>query len=67
MLVAIKGIFHNGKIKPLEKIPYKDEREVVILFLDDSNSISKDKIWDDAVNKDFLKGYAEQDKVYDKL
>ena len=62
MPIAIKGILHNGKIKPLEKIPYKDEREVVILFLD-----NPDKIWDDAVNKDFLKGYAKQDKVYDKL
>lgn len=62
MPVAIKGVFHNGRIKPLEKIPYKGEREVVILFLDKS-----DKIWDNAVSKDFLKGYAEKDKVYDRL
>lgn len=65
MPIAIKGVFHKGKIKPLEKIPYKEEREVVILFLDDSDS--KDKFWDKVVREDFLKGYSEKDKAYDKL
>ncbi|MBU0567113.1 hypothetical protein KJ693_04600 [bacterium] len=64
---AIKGILHNGKVKPLEEVPYKDDREVVILFLGKIKSTSSDKIWDSAVSEDFLEGYTEQDKAYDKL
>ena len=67
LTTAIKGIFHQGKVEPLEKIPYKDDREVIILFLDKAKSIITDKVWDDAVTEDFLKGYTEQDRVYDKL
>ncbi len=31
---AIRAVFHQGMIEPLEKIPYEDTREAIILFLD---------------------------------
>ncbi len=49
---AISGICHNGKIEPLEDIPCKGDKKVIIVFLDDL----KDKIWDKAVAKDFFEG-----------
>lgn len=32
---AVKGVYHNGKIEPLENIPYKKDMEVLIVFLGD--------------------------------
>ncbi len=60
---AIQGICHNGKIEALEDIPYKEEKKVLIIFLDDT----EDKAWDEAVAEDFLKGYSKNDAAYDKL
>ncbi|WP_347272992.1 hypothetical protein [Candidatus Kuenenia sp.] len=60
-IIAIQGICHDGKI--LEKIPYKTDKKVIIVFLDDI----EDKIWEDAVAADFMKGYSEKDAAYDKL
>ena len=60
---AIQGICHNGKIEPLEEIPYKVDKKVIIVFLDDV----KDRKWDDEVATDFLKGYSEKDSAYDRL
>ena len=62
-ITAIQGICHDGKIEPLEKIPYKTDKKVIIIFLDDS----EDRIWEDAVATDFMKGYSEKDTAYDKL
>ena len=62
-IIAIQGICHDGKIEPLEKIPYKTDKKVIIVFLDDI----EDKIWEDAVAADFMKGYSEKDAAYDKL
>ena len=62
-ITAIQGICHEGKIEPLEEIPYKVDKKVIIVFLDDM----EDKIWDKAVMSDFVKGYSEKDAAYDKL
>jgi hypothetical protein len=40
----------------LEKIPYKTDKKVIIIFLDDT----EDGIWEDAVAEDFMKGYSEK-------
>lgn len=34
-MLTIKGIYDGDKIKPLEEIPYKDKRNVIITFLDE--------------------------------
>ena len=60
---AIQGIYRDGKIEPLEEIPYKVDKKVIIVFLDDI----EDRIWDDAVTTDFMKGYSEKDAAYDRL
>ena len=60
---AIQGVCHDGKIELLETIPYKTDKKVIIVFLDDA----EDKIWEDAVAEDFMKGYSEKDAAYDKL
>ncbi len=60
---AIQGVCHDGKIEPLEDIPYKGDKRVIIVFLDDLEN----NIWDKAVAEDLLKGYSEKDTAYDKL
>ena len=62
---AIKGIYHDGKIELLENIPYKEDKKVLIVFLDDIGE--KDVPWEEAVSNDFLKGYSKKDSAYDKL
>lgn len=62
-ITAIQGVCHNGKIEPLEKILYKTDKKVIIIFLDDE----EDNTWEDAVAEDFLKGYSEKDASYDEL
>ncbi|MCR4313178.1 MAG: hypothetical protein NUV58_02950 [Candidatus Roizmanbacteria bacterium] len=62
-ITAIQGVCHDGKIEPLEKIPYKTDKKVIIVFLDDA----EDGIWKNAVAEDFMKGYSEKDAAYDKL
>lgn len=53
---AIRGVYHNGREEPLENIPYMEDKEVVIVFLE---NIEKDgSIWDESVAKDFLRGYS---------
>jgi len=66
VISAIQGVCHDGKIEPLEEIPYKGDKRVLIVFLDDLDEI-EDRIWDDAVAGDFLKGYSEKDAAYDRL
>ncbi|GMT49768.1 MAG: hypothetical protein IEMM0008_1307 [bacterium] len=63
MAKAIQGIYHNGKLEPLEEIPYKEDKRVIIVFLEDG----EDNIWDKAVAKDFVKGYSDKDTAYDTL
>ena len=63
---AVKGVYHNGKIEPLENIPYKKDMEVLIVFLGDGVG-KEDTTWDEAVDMDFLKGYSEKDTAYDRL
>jgi len=63
---AVKGVYHNGKIEPLENIPYKKDMEVLIVFLGDGGG-KEDSAWDEAVAMDFLKGYSEKDTAYDRL
>lgn len=62
---AVKGVYCNGKIKPLETIPIKEKKEVIIIFLD--TLIKNDRIWDNSVAKDFLRGYSKKDMAYDRL
>jgi len=33
-MLAIRGIYDGTQVKPLEEIPYKEERMVIITFLD---------------------------------
>ncbi len=33
--IAIKGIYRDGVITPLEEMPYQDEKPVLIVFLDE--------------------------------
>ena len=60
---TIQGLYQNGKIVPLEDIPFKEDRKVLIIFLDEQNNDS----WDQIAAEDFLKGYSDQDCAYDKL
>lgn len=60
---AIKGVCHNGKIEPLEEIPFKGDKKVLILFLDEL----EDKEWENSAAMDFMKGYSEKDAAYDRL
>ncbi|MBE7547786.1 MAG: hypothetical protein H3C64_12915 [Candidatus Kuenenia stuttgartiensis] len=62
-ITAIQGVCHDGKIEPLERIPYKTDKKVIIIFLDDE----EDRLWEDTVAGDFMKGYSEKDAAYDKL
>ncbi len=62
MAKAIQGIYHDGKLEALEEIPYKGDKRVIIVFLDD-----EDNIWDKAVASDFINGYSEKDTAYDTL
>ena len=62
---AVKGIYHDGKIKLLEDIPYRKDMNVVIVFLEDTQE--EDMAWDKVAAGDFLKGYSPEDAVYDRL
>ena len=62
-ITAIQGICRDGKIEPLEKVPYETDRKVIIVFFDDL----EDRRWDDAVTADFIDGYSEKDAAYDKM
>ncbi|QII10710.1 hypothetical protein KsCSTR_13310 [Candidatus Kuenenia stuttgartiensis] len=53
----------SWEIKNSGKTPYKTDKKVIIAFLDDE----EDKIWEDAVAEDFMKGDSERDAAYDKL
>lgn len=33
MIESVAGVYHNGMVIPEEKIPFKEDMEVVILFL----------------------------------
>lgn len=45
-----------------QNIPFKGDKRVIIVFLDDLEN----SVWDKAVAEDFLKGYSEKDAAYDK-
>jgi len=62
---AVKGIYHDGKIKPLEDIPYIKDMNVVIVFLEDTQK--EDMAWDEVAAGDFFKGYSPEDTAYDRL
>lgn len=62
-IAAIQGLYHDGKIEPLEEIPYKVDKKVIIVFFDDM----EDRIWDETVISDFMKGYSKKDAAYDRL
>ena len=47
----------------MERIHYKTDNKVIIVFLDDV----EEGVWEEAVAEDFMKGYPEKDAVYDKL
>jgi len=51
------------KSKTVVEIPHKTDKKAIITFLYDE----EDKIWEDAVAEDFMKGYPEKDADYDKL
>ena len=42
MTTAIKGLYRNGVIKPLEKVNIKGEAEVIITFLNETKRRKKD-------------------------
>ena len=41
MTTAIKGVYKNGIIKPLEKVDIKGEAEVIITFLNETKERKK--------------------------
>ncbi|MBM3234680.1 hypothetical protein FJZ31_00095 [Candidatus Poribacteria bacterium] len=41
-MLAIRGIYDGTQIKPLEEIPYKQERMVIITFLDKDVEVNMD-------------------------
>ena len=61
---AVRGVYHDGKIEPLEDISYKKDMKVVIVFLENTE---EDMAWNEAVARDFFKGYSERDTAYDGL
>ena len=46
-MLAIKGIYDGSVIKPLEPIPFKEEMQVIITFLDDIQKNRPGKNWRD--------------------
>ncbi|MCZ6680859.1 MAG: hypothetical protein O7E52_26830 [Candidatus Poribacteria bacterium] len=63
-MLAIRGIYDGTQIKPLEEIPYEEERKVIITFLD------KDVEFDLEPNVDpikVLRGCATGEKLTEKL
>ena len=43
--IAVKGIYRNGEIIPLEDIPAKETMDVIIVFLDDAQSRYEQQDW----------------------
>jgi predicted DNA-binding antitoxin AbrB/MazE fold protein len=44
-MLAIKGIYDGTVIKPLEPVPFKEEAEVIITFLDDVQTTKRNYNW----------------------
>ena len=64
-MLSINGIYDGQKIKPLKEIPFKEQKKVVITFLDDA-------IEDNILNSDIdpieaLRGCAKGSNLTEKL
>jgi len=42
---AIRGIYQNGEIIPIEDIPAQESKNVIIIFLDDDQSRCEQEDW----------------------
>jgi hypothetical protein len=40
-MLAVKGVYNKGKVVPKETIPYKDSRNVIIIFPDTQKAENK--------------------------
>jgi len=64
-MLSINGIYDGQKIKPLKEIPFKEQKKVVITFLDDA---IEDNILDSDIDPiEALKGSAKGLNLTDKL
>lgn len=50
ILLVIKGIYDGKKIKPLEKIPFNDKRDVIITFIEKASEDKDMKAQIDLIN-----------------
>lgn len=60
-MLAIKGIYDGTIIKPLEPVPFKEQVEVIITFLNDIPKIKARKNWRN------LRGSAEGENLLETL
>ncbi len=37
-MLSVKGIYSNGRVEPLEPVPFKDYKKVIITFIDEEMS-----------------------------
>jgi hypothetical protein len=59
-MLSIKGVYDGIQIKPLEEIPYRAERRVIITFLDEDIESEIDPI-------QALRGCAKRENLTEKL
>ncbi len=60
-MLTIKGIYDGRVIKPLEPVPFKEEVEVIITFLNDIPKIKTKQNWRN------LRGSAEGEHLLETL
>jgi hypothetical protein len=63
-MLAIRGFYDGIQIKPLEEIPYKEEREVIITFLDKERAFNSES---DIAPIKALRGCAKGENLTEKL
>ena len=71
---AIKGVYQNGEIIPLEDIPSREPQNIIIVFLDDDQSRYKQQDWQAAekqASEDYragkIKSAADIDRMFEQI
>ncbi len=68
--LAVRGVFENGKIIPLEDISSQEPGNVMIVFLDDDQSRYQTKSWQTAekqATEDYRSGKIESAANVDEM
>jgi len=70
--IAVKGIFQDGKIIPMEEIPFHENMNVIIVFTDKYNEEARyyQKDWQMAekqASQDYLSGNIKSAKTIDQM